>query len=126
MYLTQVHKSDLAKMEECHRQVIRMNTVFLTKNVNVTATCMSLIEKGIFHYANIDHLLHPCTSSQTRCSELLDLIKRRGPEAWEIFLTTLDETDQEYIANRMRIALDLYLKNTEITSADFDKFFKNY
>lgn len=110
-------------MEKCHKDVLRLNTVFLTRNVNVEAVCLNLIEKGFFIYSHIDDLLTPLRSMNERCLDMLFLLNKRGPNAWDTFLTSLDETGQHNISARLRQVLILYKENPQITSDDIRKFF---
>ena len=111
-------------MEKCHEEVLRMNTVYLTRNLDVKGVCYGLVERGLFDETSIDHLTNPFKCSKDRCMDLLFFLVRRGPLAWDYFIESLIENGQPHIADRLLKSLQLYRKNHKITAEDIRKFFQ--
>ena len=111
-------------MESFPRRVIRINYVFLTRNLDVASMCTSLIEKDVLQYSSVDHLIIPYTSRLTRAAELLDLICRLGPHVWYKFLESLEDIGQGFISERLKVVFELYKQNPNISSDDVEKYFK--
>lgn len=98
-------------MEDADRRTLQLNRVFLVKNIaNPDDIAEGLYSREIFTEGMKDEIeVEKLREKKVR--KLLDVIPRRGPDAFVAFLDVLLETKNEHIANHLKSGISVQNKS---------------
>lgn len=88
-------------MEHRYREVLIKQRPFLVDNLCLEELLDHLVSDGILNERTL-HTLQNKKTRFTRAEELLDLLPRRGPDAFHYFMKALLETGQQYIYDHLK------------------------
>lgn len=94
-------------MEAIHRSTLRQNWVYLIENLVPGELADHLLAESILTNDMYEKIKVKATKKE-KITHLLFIIQRRGPKAFEKFLTALRKTDQEFIADQLLQTLKSY------------------
>lgn len=81
-------------MSDHHRAVLRRNRVFLLKNVMINDLLFDHLQEDNIITEDMREYIFNNTTTRRRIGELLDIIPKRGPKAYECFIKALVASDQ--------------------------------
>ncbi|KAL3852244.1 hypothetical protein ACJMK2_015912 [Sinanodonta woodiana] len=88
-------------MENIHRAALRQNWIYLMDNLIIQELLDRLYEKGLL----TDDMKEEIQVEKTKrdmISKFLSILQRRGPYAFDYFIDALQETSQEFIAEKLK------------------------
>ena len=77
-------------MEDKHREVLRANRMEIVRDLDVDNATSFLYSKSILTESDRDEI-KAIKTLQSKSERLLDILPRRGPEAFGVFVKFLDE-----------------------------------
>lgn len=94
-------------MDDVHKKLITQNYGFLKTHLDVKYLLDNFIEKEIITIDQKDEILHQNPETRLNQAEkFLDILLRSGPNAYTVFLDTLQKTNNTFIADRIRNIVD--------------------
>jgi len=87
-------------MEESHRKVLRKLRLKISRNINVRRVSEELFSGGILDENDREEILAE-TSTQYQSLHLLDLLPRRGSQAFPVFLQALHGSGADSLVNEL-------------------------
>ena len=88
-------------MEESHRKVLKKLRLKISRNINVRKVTEVLFSRDILDENDREEILAQ-TTTQYKALHLLDLLSRRGSEAFQVFLEALYGSGAVYLANAIQ------------------------
>lgn len=89
-------------MEDADRRVLQVNRTFLVKNIaNPDDVANELFSNEIFTEGMKDEV-EVEKLKEKKVRKLLDILPRRGPEAFQIFIKVLQDTNNDHVALKMK------------------------
>ena len=76
-------------MNSHDKQILIQNRVQLVEKLEPELLCDYFVQRGMFNLEIAETILHPSKCRRPQARELLDIIIRRGPNAFGIFLSGL-------------------------------------
>ncbi|OWF43565.1 Caspase-2 [Mizuhopecten yessoensis] len=87
-------------MEKNHKEAIRKNYTFIIENLTPESVVDSLHQEEILTmYMKED--VEVCKTRRDKVVKLLDILVRRGPRAFDSFITALHDTEQKFVAEKL-------------------------
>ena len=87
-------------MDETHRSILRQNWVYLVDNLIPDELADHLLADSIITNDMYEEIRVKPTKKE-KITQLLFIIQRRGPHAFEKLLAGLRNTEQEFIADQL-------------------------
>ncbi|KAL3852242.1 hypothetical protein ACJMK2_015910 [Sinanodonta woodiana] len=87
-------------MEESHKKAIRQNWSFLIQNIEIISLTDCLREDSTLTDDMCEQIEVERTS-RDKISKFLNIIQRRGPQAFGRLIAGLERTDQNFIAQKL-------------------------
>lgn len=84
-------------MEDIHRKALTESITFLKKNLLVKGVLDHLVQEDIITFDLKQTINYPVTDGD-KVSELVCMLPKRGPRAFEVMLKSLRATSQEHVA----------------------------
>ena len=91
-------------MEESHRKVLQKLRLKISGDINVRRITEELFSSGILDKNDSQEILAKETT-QYKALHLLDLLPRKGPEAFPVFLQALHGSGSSFLANYIQSEL---------------------
>lgn len=88
-------------MEEANFEKLRKRRMDISRSMDAKKVVEQLYSQGIFDMADREEILAE-TTTQDKVCKLLDLLPRRRPEAFDVFLQTLRECGFGHLANTIQ------------------------
>lgn len=87
-------------MEENHKETIRRNYTFLIGNMMPESVMDFLLQENVITpYMKED--IEVCRTRRDKIVKMIDILIRRGPSAFNVFIDALRNTDQEFVAQKL-------------------------
>ena len=109
-------------MEESHRKVLRKLRIEISKTIDATRITQQLFAEDILEETDRDEILAEKTNAH-KAWHLLDLLPRKGPEAFPVFLQALNGSGAIFLANAIQSKLsgmgqllDIVLRSDRVLS----------
>ncbi|KAI0222024.1 Caspase-2 [Lamellibrachia satsuma] len=95
-----MHKSNnkILRMDDRHREKLRSNRVALIKDLIVNEDLLAQMEQNDIFTPSMVEEIEVKPTKQKRASELLNVLTRRGPDAFRVFVDALVCTGQTHLA----------------------------
>lgn len=92
-------------MNETERTALQQNWVYLLENVEIERSLLLdyLYKNGILTSHQKEEVMVQ-SLSKDKVAKLLEILQRKGPEAFQAFLDALRQTGQEHIADQLQQA----------------------
>ncbi|ELU16471.1 hypothetical protein CAPTEDRAFT_214242 [Capitella teleta] len=102
-------KSVEFKMEDRHKECLQKNRSFLCSEISLSAVLLAkLSESGVItdeHVEKLQNSIRNDTMAAAVLHFLIELLPRRGPEAFNLFLEALIESQQKHVADHLKQCL---------------------
>ncbi|ELT97839.1 hypothetical protein CAPTEDRAFT_210459 [Capitella teleta] len=93
------------KMEDQHRECLQKNRIFLLSEISLSAVLFAnLTESGVITDEHVEKLQNIERNDTTKAAVfefLSEILPKRGPEAFDLFLKALCESEQRHVAERL-------------------------
>ncbi|ELT98760.1 hypothetical protein CAPTEDRAFT_204371 [Capitella teleta] len=93
-------------MEDRHKECLKSNRDFLCSNISLsTGLLAKLSESGVItdeHLQKLQNIKRNDTTKAAVLEFLTEVLPRRAPEAFNLFLEALSESEQEHIADHLK------------------------
>lgn len=83
-------------MDDIHKKVLRTKLTFLWENLITTKVVKNLYAKEILDVDDVQRLEAEVVDS-SRVKELIFMLAKRGPKAYQAFVDSVTETNQQHI-----------------------------
>ncbi|XP_069506404.1 caspase-2 [Ambystoma mexicanum] len=107
----------LGGMQKVHEEVLKKNRLPLAKQLELTELLEFLVAEDIITYVMREAIEAKKGSFQQNI-ELLTLLPKRGPRAFEAFCNALHETKQEHLETLLQVAIDNQVEKGTRRSSD--------
>ena len=107
-------------MDELHRKSVLFNYPYLCEEINFVPLLFAVFERKLVDENTVRFLLQP---QRQATDDLLYMLMRRGPHAWEELLSSLSAIGQRHIFERLSETAHIIAKNEDISLVDFKKMF---
>lgn len=87
-------------MEDIHRQALTESLTFLKDNLLVKEVLDHLVEENIITF-DLKQAINFAVTDGDKVSELVCMLPKRGPRAFEAMLKSLRATSQEHVATHL-------------------------
>ncbi|ESO07909.1 hypothetical protein HELRODRAFT_169612 [Helobdella robusta] len=88
-------------MNEEDRRKINSNRVYLLRNLDVSIVLLACLRSCKVLLQDHEDQINLLPTNAKRCAFLVDLIPKRGPEAFQHFMDALEESGQGHIRNQL-------------------------
>ncbi|ELU11508.1 hypothetical protein CAPTEDRAFT_193920 [Capitella teleta] len=99
-----------SKMEDRHKEYLQKNRSFLCSEISLSAVLLAkLSEGGVItdeHLQKLQNIERNDTTKAAVFEFLTEVLPKRGPEAFNLFLEALCESQQEHIADHLKQCLN--------------------
>ncbi|ELT93023.1 hypothetical protein CAPTEDRAFT_188034 [Capitella teleta] len=96
-------------MKDRHRECLKSNQSFLCSNISLsTGLLAKLSESGVITDEHVEKLQNTERNDTTEAAVLeflMEVLPRRGPEAFNLFVKALCESEQRHVAERLKKCL---------------------
>lgn len=99
-----IYHTDLQDMEHSHKEAIRKNWTYLLENLMVDDLLDYLISHSIIT-ENMKEEVEIQRTRRDKATQLLFIVQKRGPKAFQILLDGLRECHMEFIADRLESSI---------------------
>lgn len=99
-----IYHTDLQDMEHSHKEAIRKNWTYLLENLMVDDLLDYLISHSIIT-ENMKEEVEIQRTRREKATQLLFIVQKRGPKAFQILLDGLRECHMEFIADRLESSI---------------------
>ncbi|ELU14072.1 hypothetical protein CAPTEDRAFT_216581 [Capitella teleta] len=97
-------------MEDRHKEYLQKNRSFLCSEISLSAVLLAkLSESGVItdeHLQKLQNIERNDTTKAAVFEFLTEVLPKRGPEAFNLFLEALCESQQEHIADHLKQCLN--------------------
>ncbi|ELT93384.1 hypothetical protein CAPTEDRAFT_201959 [Capitella teleta] len=102
-------KSVEFKMEDRHKECLKSNRDYLLSEISLSAVLLAkLSESGVItdeHLQKLQNTERKDTTKAAVLEFLSEVLPKRGPEAFNLFLKALSESEQRHVAERLKQCL---------------------
>lgn len=91
-------------MEESHRKVLKKLRLRISRNINVRRITEELFSGGILDENDRQEILLE-TTTEYKALHLVDLLPRRGSQAFPVFLQALHGSGADFLVNEIQSEL---------------------
>jgi len=87
------------------RDILNKNRFALVNGVQVTEGLLSCLRVDYTLTHELQEIIQSKPTNSERVGALLDILERRGPNALDRFIFALTETDQDFMARSLNLAI---------------------
>ena len=104
-------------MEESHRKFLQKLRLKISRNINVRRITEELFSGGILDENDREEILAE-TTTQYKSLHLVDLLPRRGSQAFPVFLQALHGSGADFLVNDIQLELSGMIERTFLIYVD--------
>jgi len=100
-------------MDQQHKRLLQSNHVYLVNHLDFRDALFhaTLIQKCIITEDDLQRIQHKATTKEMASEFLLQILPRRGPQAFRKFMEALVECDMEFVATTLDPNMTIEIKN---------------